>query len=90
MTRHRLKTWPEYFQAVLEGRKKFEVRKFDRDFKEGDILELVEYDPETQTRSGREMDVIVGYLLPGGEFGIIEGFCAMSIKVESSYKHWRS
>lgn len=81
MTRHRLKTWPTYFQAVLEGRKKFEVRKFDRDFKEGDILELMEYDPNTSPGkySGREMDVVVGFVLTGQEFGIHAGFCVMSI-----------
>lgn len=80
MTRHRLKTWPEYFQLVLDGRKKFEVRKFDRDFKEGDILELVEYDPMTNTYSGREMDAVVGYVLTGQEFGIHAGFCIMSLQ----------
>jgi ParB family chromosome partitioning protein len=71
------------FQAVLENRKTFEVRKADRDFKEGDILELVEYDPTTSpgTYSGREMDVMVGFVLPGGEFGIASDYCVLSIKV---------
>ena len=33
---HALKTLPEYFEAVLENKKTFELRKNDRDFKVGD------------------------------------------------------
>ena len=42
---HRLKIKPEYYQAVFDGRKNFEVRKKDRDFEVGDTLILCEYDP---------------------------------------------
>lgn len=44
-TTHRLKTWRESFQAILDGEKRFEVRKNDRSFLEGDFLMLVEFDP---------------------------------------------
>lgn len=40
---HHLKTMPEYFQAVIDGKKPFEVRKNDRDFKSGDHCLLEEY-----------------------------------------------
>lgn len=40
---HHLKTLPEYFQAVIDGRKPFEVRKDDRGFKPGDKVILEEY-----------------------------------------------
>lgn len=43
MTTHRLRTWPRYYQAVVEGRKTFEVRKDDRAFAVGDVLHLVEW-----------------------------------------------
>lgn len=43
---HELKTWPEYFKEVKSGRKTFEVRKNDRDFCEGDILHLNEWEPK--------------------------------------------
>ena len=38
MTQHELKILPEYFVAVRDGIKKFEVRKDDRPFEVGDIL----------------------------------------------------
>ena len=34
---HELKTLPEYFEAVIKGKKLFEVRKFDRPFQKGDM-----------------------------------------------------
>lgn len=43
---HELKTWSKYYQAVLDGRKRFELRKDDRDYKVGDILELREWEPD--------------------------------------------
>ena len=42
---HALKIYPEYYEAVKSGKKPFEVRKNDRDFKVGDILALNEFDP---------------------------------------------
>ena len=34
---HNLKAWPEFFDAVADGRKTFEVRRNDRGYREGDI-----------------------------------------------------
>jgi len=65
MTIHELKCWPEGFQAVLDGRKPFEVRKDDRGFDVGDTLHLREYQPVSDTYSGRETDVRVTYIYRG-------------------------
>lgn len=40
---HHLKTMPEYFQAGIDGKKPFEVRYNDRNFKPGDNCILEEY-----------------------------------------------
>jgi len=65
MTIHELKCWPEGFQAVVDGRKPFEVRKDDRGFEVGDTLHLREYDPDVGTYTGRETDVRVTYIYRG-------------------------
>lgn len=45
MTTHELKTWPEPFAAMVDGRKAFEIRRDDRNFAVGDALLLREYEP---------------------------------------------
>ncbi|MFQ6250697.1 DUF3850 domain-containing protein [Yersinia enterocolitica] len=54
---HQLKILPEYFQAVIEGRKKAELRTNDRDFKVGDYLLLAEWDGGTDEYTGRKIVV---------------------------------
>jgi hypothetical protein len=66
---HELKTWPEYFQAVIDGTKTFEHRVNDRGFKNGDTLHLREYDPATKTYTGRECKRLVTYCLGVGGDG---------------------
>lgn len=39
------KVWPEYFENILSGKKKYELRLNDFDVKEGDVLVLEEWDP---------------------------------------------
>ena len=58
---HELKTLPGYFEDVLAGRKSFEVRKNDRDFREGDLLALNEYGKDGYT--GRCCLVSIDYIL---------------------------
>jgi uncharacterized protein DUF3850 len=78
---HRLKTWPEFFAAVWSGRKTFECRKDDRPkgFKYGDLLHLMEFDPETKQETGRRITARVIYVLKGGQFGIETGYAVLGI-----------
>jgi len=79
---HFLKTWVEYYQTILDGRKNFELIKNDRDFNEGDILVLQEFDHLSGKFTDREMERKVGYILHGGSFGLEKGFCIMALKQE--------
>lgn len=65
MTVHNLKSWPEYFAAVADGTKTFEVRKDDRGFRVGDHLRLREWDPATDDYTGREVERRVTYIFRG-------------------------
>ena len=49
------KIWPEYYEAVASGKKKFELRLNDFNIEEGDTLILKEWDPETKEYTGREI-----------------------------------
>lgn len=80
---HKLKTVQPFFTEVKEGKKKFELRKNDRDFKVGDILILEEYDPEdkdepSQGYSGKLFAVRVDYILENYT-GVEAGYCVMGI-----------
>jgi hypothetical protein len=77
---HELKTWPEPYQAMIDGVKHHEVRRNDREFEVGDRLLLREWDPETQTYSGREQGRTVTYMTRGGDWGIPWELCVMSLE----------
>lgn len=78
MQEHKLKTWPEYYRAITEGKKRFELRKNDRNFQEGDTLILQEWSPETGY-TGRVAKRNVTYILHGGQFGLPDDMCIMSL-----------
>lgn len=61
------KIWPETFDLVASGKKKFEVRVADFAVKEGDMLVLEEWDPKTKQYTGRKIEKKVDYVF---KFGI--------------------
>ena len=79
MKTHELKTWPEFFGAVLARNKTFEVRKTDRDYRVGDDLHLREWDPRLAAYTGRELRRVITYRLDGGQFGIEAGHCILGL-----------
>ncbi|HOZ53568.1 MAG TPA: DUF3850 domain-containing protein [bacterium] len=59
------KVLPDYFQDIVDGKKKYELRLNDFDIKPGDILVLEEYtsaNPETREATGRVIEKKVKYL----------------------------
>lgn len=56
------KIWPEYFDLVVSGKKKFEIRLADFDITEGDTLLLEEWNPQTKEYTGRSIAKKVGYV----------------------------
>lgn len=85
---HRLKTLPPYFEALLDGRKTFDVRRDDRAFSVGDLLCLEEYEPpagkgsiggRTGRLTGRGLEFRVSYVMRGGRFGIDPLFCVLGL-----------
>lgn len=57
------KVWPEYFQKILDGKKKYELRLADWECSEGDLLLLKEWNPETKEYTGREIGKTITYIL---------------------------
>ena len=57
------KIWPEYFQMIIEGKKKYELRLADFNIEEGDFILLREWKPETKDYTGREIKKKVSFVL---------------------------
>lgn len=76
--KHDLKILPEYFEAVISGRKKFELRKNDRDYKVGDLFVLREWEPD-KGYTGRDFIQSIGYILKDcPEYGLMDGYIIFS------------
>lgn len=92
MRTHGLKVWPEFFTALKDGSKTFEIRKDDRGFAVGDALCLREWDPtpfserlkyDAKGYTGRVLTKVVSYKFPGGRMGIPEGVCVLGFRSPS-------
>lgn len=80
MKTHELKTWPPFFQQMVDGLKLFEIRRNDRDFEVGDTLRLREYDPGLDHYSGREIRAEVTSIVAEQPW-VPEGYVAMGIRI---------
>lgn len=76
---HKLKIYPNYFGDVLTGKKKFEIRKNDRNFCTGDVLLLREWD--NTKYSGKEVKAKIIYMLDDRFVGIQPGYAVLGIKL---------
>ena len=83
---HELKTDPDTFQAVWDGRKTFEIRFNDRGFKMGDVLWLKETDVPGHLikqgmkwqYTGRTLRRVVSHVLEG--YGLHSGWVCLSFE----------
>lgn len=81
MTTHELKTWPEPFAQVASGEKVYEIRKDDRGYEVGDLLQLKEFDPADGTFSGHEIIALVKHITRGPAWGLPDGLAILGIRV---------
>ncbi len=65
------KILPVYFEAIVSGKKKYELRLNDFDIQEGDILILEEWDNQKKTYTGQQIKKKVTYV---GKFMIDDLF----------------
>jgi ASC-1-like (ASCH) protein len=56
------KIWPGYYEDLISGKKKFELRLNDFEINEGDVLVLEEWSPETKEYTGRKLEKRVTYV----------------------------
>ena len=75
---HEVKTLSEHYTEVLAGRKSHEVRLNDRDYQVGDVLNMREIELDGEY-TGQEMNAQITHVLHGGQFGIAEGWCVLSL-----------
>jgi len=85
---HSLKTWPAPFAAVVRGEKTYEVRCSDRGYKVGDLLVLLEWDPETEAYSGQTVLAVVNHMTASGEWGLPDDLCVMGISTIGAARRW--
>lgn len=78
---HYVKIAPEYFEAIDQGVKGFEIRFNDRNYKVGDILCLREYCDERYT--GRELKREICYIVDDARF-CKEGFVVLGITAKTT------
>lgn len=57
------KVWREYFEKIISGKKKLELRLADFEVNEGDTLVLEEWDKDKKDYTGRKVEVVATYIL---------------------------
>ena len=77
---HYIKILPEYYRAIEQKKKTFEVRYNDRDYKVYDVLHLQEWLNGGYT--GREITADVTYIINDSNY-CKDGYVIMSIEVVS-------
>lgn len=76
---HDLKIWPQFFEPLVEGKKRAELRRDDREprFAKGDQLKLREWDPKKEEYTGKYARARIIHVDRGAP--IPEGWALLSI-----------
>ena len=81
---HLLKIWKKYADLIVAGKKTFEIRKDDRGFEEGDLINFVIFDGETKTCSCDhpicQKTFEITYIFRGGKYGLERGYVIFGIR----------
>jgi len=87
MNTHTLKIDPDYWEDIANGKKTFEVRVNDRDYRVGDNLALRKFSRTTNVYIERNRVLIcnVTYIEDLARIGL-EGYVGMQIKVNGILK----
>lgn len=75
---HQIKLEAEFFDDALSGRKSFELRKNDRNYEEGDMLEMEEVKDGAKT--GRKCSKRIVYMMENFE-GLENGYCILGCEL---------
>jgi hypothetical protein len=77
---HEFKSHPDVFWPAVRGEKMFEFRKNDRGgYSVGQTVRLRCYDPDHGYLEHPALDRRITNVLRGGEFGLQEGYCVLSL-----------
>lgn len=76
---HELKIYPQFWRELVAGRKPFEVRRDDRNFKVGDTVSLKEYDPKVGFTGAGPYIREITFILRNEDFpnGVPPGYCVL-------------
>jgi hypothetical protein len=84
---HILKCWPQFFEAILVGKKVHDLRRADdRTFRVDDIVQLNEFDPVHGRYTGRRLKVKITYITSAdmpcalSKGALHPDYCILSIK----------
>ena len=75
---HQIKLEAKFFDDAAAGRKSFELRKNDRNYKEGDVLEMEEVQDGVKT--GRRCSKRIVYMMENFE-GLENGYCILGCEL---------
>lgn len=72
MTVHHVKVWPDFFEPLVSGKKSFDVRENNRNYKVGDTIVFHEYNDRKGVYTERQTaPMLITYVLQGGGAGSI-------------------